>query len=147
MFQAQEKVLAGDYRDVKNTAGAVVAVATVAMVLVDLTKLTIEARSIMKMSDEAARAKRAAQLGWEQLRNRLALGTSSPNYFIARDLGAIVVKESRSDSASPVWLAAKSVASAWCDMTSPSFWASTYVNLANGKSWSEAVSTNANKAA
>lgn len=26
-------------------------------------------------------------------------------------------------------------------MTSPSFWASTYVNLANGMSWSKAVTT------
>lgn len=57
----------------------------------------------------------------------------------ARDVAATAISKHKSSSTNQGYIVLKSVAQAWCDMTSPSFWANTIVHLANGKTWSQAV--------
>lgn len=46
-----------------------------------------------------------------------------------RDAAAILISAGESNTSSPAWLALKAVAQAWCDITSPSFWANTVSQL------------------
>ncbi len=131
IFRQEEKVLNGDLRSIKGTASAVDMIATVALIFVDLTKLTKEAHRIMQLSDEAAEA--ASQ--------KFAKDVLKGRATNVRDAAAQAVSGYKRESTNPVWLATKSVAQAWCDMTSPSFWANTIVNVSAGMSWGDAVAT------
>ena len=86
----------------------------------------------MKLEGEAAE-QAVKEFGKEALKDR---GKN------LRDVAAQAVTKTKSESTNVAWLVTKSVAQAWCDITSPSFWANTFVNMWNeDMSWSEAVTT------
>lgn len=130
-FADQEKSLRRDLKEIKDASTTIDAIATVALLINSLAKTTLQAVKIMKLEGEALVAANR-EFAKEALKDR------AKN---VRDLAATSVNATKQESTNVAWLATKSVASAWCDMTSPSFWANTVVNLYDGKSWSDAVNT------
>jgi hypothetical protein len=117
------------YKEMNKMSSGVDVAATVLTLCVNLTKLGVQGGKIMSAS-----AKEAAKMS-DDLAKQTAKGIAKKNAKAA----AYIVKDAPSGD-STAWLFTKAVADGYFKMTSPSFWAHTYVRIAKeGKSWSEAV--------
>lgn len=108
--------LAASYKQAKSTGDKTDAAATVALIIVDLTKLASKAHKAIELSGdalEAANREMLKEVGKMKLQQ-------------ARDIGAEIVSdiEPKNSAALNALIA---TADAWKKMTSPSFWAYAYV--------------------
>lgn len=132
MFREQEQTLRGDLRNVKSTANRVDTTATIVTLLTSLTQLSIKAAGIVKLEGESLK----------QANRKFAKDFAVDRAKNMRDLTAQSFAAAKAETTSMSWILAKTIAQSWCDMTSPSFWANTFVNyFQEGKSWSESVTT------
>jgi hypothetical protein len=131
LFDGLEQGLRQSYQEVKRTGETVDVAGTAALIAVDLGKIIRKGFMAMKLSgsalEEANRelAKEAVKFSAEPLKD-VSLETA------ARGINA---------NGGLIWAFGKSVIEGYLDLTTPSFWASTYSNLRSGMGWSQAVTT------
>jgi len=124
--------LKSNYAHIKSVGDNVDMAAMLANLVSGITQSTIKLANMAKLEGPAleAASKEAVK---DAFLDRAKFG---------RDAALMAVADRRPEpGGNTVWAITKIVASAWVDMTSPSFWANTVTNLSNGMSWSEAVTT------
>jgi hypothetical protein len=137
LFAEQEKVLQDSYQEVKKVGQTIDTVSTLLTTIFSLATLTTKAAQTMKLHGEALKS----------ANQKLVQETFKAKAAQARDLTASAIAAAKTESTNTVWLITQSVAQAWCDLSSPSFWASAFVQLHdqyqrggwNEVSWSKAV--------
>ncbi len=132
LWKEEERVIDQAFNELQGSAEAVDTVATVALVLNSLTQLTYKGFKAMKLADDAREAANRV------LARDTLIGKAKTH---GRDNVALVASQMKKESTNTVWLITKSVAQSWCDLTSPSFWANTIINLQAGNSWNQSVRT------
>ncbi len=121
----------------KKVGQTIDTVSTLLTTIFSLATLTTKAAQTMKLHGEALKS----------ANQKLVQETFKAKAAQARDLTASAIAAAKTESTNTVWLITQSVAQAWCDLSSPSFWASAFVQLHdqyqrggwNEVSWSKAV--------
>ena len=128
-----ERQLNNDFADWQRWGKGVDTAATVATIMSSLTKLVRQGyKAAASHGDELKAINREVLKDVVKSKGKMALELSEK-------LGAFKAKE---DTDSAVLAFGKVAVDSWFKMNSPSFWASTVVQLVNGASWNEAVTTN-----
>lgn len=139
LFAEQEKVMDDGYQEVKKVGQTIDTGAMLITTIWGLARLTAKVAQSMKLHGEALKS----------ANQQLLKDALTDKAKQAGNVTATAIAAAKSESTNTVWLVTQSVAQAWCDLTSPSFWASTFVQLHDQYqrggwdevSWSKAVTT------